>query len=130
MKISDIKNEYFAHILNHSKGLKLCADDIRAFHSIDTSKELENAFPTEKHLEEMKQNNVELSDIEWQQWWKIIENAEKLIAIERIQNAKYDAECERLNKEHPIQYDADGYAYRQFIDYEGRPYREYEEMGN
>ena len=130
MKISDIKDEYFQHMLNHAKGLKSCADDIKAFHNIDASKELESAFLTEEKLEEMRQNDVELSDIEWQEWWKIIENTEKWIAIERIQSAKYNAECEELNTEHPIQFDTDGYAYRQFIDYEGRPYRQYVGMGN
>ena len=47
-----------------------------------------------------------------------------------VNRAYFEAELKVLNRDHSIKWDRDGYAYREFVDWEGRPCRNYVEMGN
>jgi len=129
MKIKDISDKHFDYLVNRSRSHKETCEDLRGFFGIDTTREMHIVFPTESELLEMRANNIELTSQQWYDFWKIIEETEISLAKARIFDAKFAKECRDLNEKHPILFDEDGYACRWFVDYEGRPYKNYVEMG-
>lgn len=129
MRMSDIKDKYFVHLIGHAKDLINLVNDLDKFHGVSTSKEIKGVFPSESELQSMRINDIELTDKQWNEFNKIIEEAEVNIARSIVQEAILNAEDKALQRDFPIQYDQHGYAYRMFRDYDGRPYRSYIEMG-
>jgi hypothetical protein len=129
MKFSDINDKYFGYLIQHAQSLKETCDDLRGFHGIIADSELASIFPSELELKNMRTNDIDLIDKQWYDFWEIIERHEINLARSRILLTKFEAECRRLNLEHPVKYDKDGYAYREFVDWDGTPYFDYLEMG-
>ena len=126
VKIKDIPDKYFDYLVNHSRGNKETCEDLKGFFGIDVTRETNIVFPTESELLEMKASNIELTTKQWLDFWKIIEETEIGLAKARVFSAQYEAECRDLNEKHPFKYDKEGYAYREFVDWEGQYYREYQ----
>jgi hypothetical protein len=122
MKITDIENKYFNHLISHYRKLKGICEDLMGFNSIGTSAELLQIFPSEEILLNMRQSNSELTEKQWEDYWKIIEEMEVNLARARVATSRHDAEDRVFNEKYPIKFDEDGYAYRNFT-------RDYIEMG-
>lgn len=117
MKINDIKQPYFENLILHAQAIQYQVEDLKGFHGIDATKEAKILFPSESELKSMRTKNIELTTEQWDNYWQIIENIETERARAKTSNAKYDAECKELNRTNPIQYDENGYAYRNSRDY-------------
>ena len=128
MKILEIPEQYFYHLISHAQSLKSMCEDMNAVHNIFTSEELKT-FPSESELIKMHQNNTELTDKQWQDYWKIIETIAVNITKAQVGNVKQYIESENFNKKYPVQLDKDGFAFRWVTDWEGRKDKVYIEMG-
>ena len=118
MKASDIDEKSFGYLINYSRHLRETCNDLRGFFGIIANQEIHAVFPLEYELENMRQNNVELTEEQWHNFQKIIQETETNIAKEKIADAKYNTECEEFNKKYPIKFDNKGYAYRELPSYE------------
>jgi len=118
MKVSDIDEKSFNYLINHSRCLQETCNDLKGFYGIVADQEVHAIFPLESELESMRQNNVELTEDQWNNFQKIIQETETNIIKAKIADAKYNAECEEFNKKHPIKFDSEGYAYRDLPSYE------------
>jgi len=126
MRIQDISDVDFGRLMWYARYLKFGAEDFMNIHNIDVG---ELRF-TEDKLTKMKEGNKELG----------VDEKDILKAIEFVKkNEIKTIECDKINqraaeeleRNHPTKFDEDGYAYREFNDYEtGKLYREYIEMGN
>jgi hypothetical protein len=94
-------------------------------HGIDTAIERNTAFFSESELLEMRENDVEITDEQWQEFWRIIEQREIDTIRARVESSKMNAEMEDYNRRYPLQRDSDGH-YRVMCDWDGRVYKEYE----
>jgi len=125
MRMKDISDEDFDRLIWYARFLKNTSEDFMNMHSIDVG-ELEI---TEDRLIKMREENQEIYDGKY--LLRAIEFVKKneIKAIECDQ--RNQREAEELEKNHPVKFDEDGYAYREFKDDIGM-YRNYGicEMGN
>ena len=126
MKFSDIEETHFQHLINYCRSIQDNIEDMKGFHNVDISTEASLVFPSESEIQTKRRLNDNLTEKEWSCYREIIARAEENIAKDKVKNLRRERELQLLNIEHPIKFDNDGYAYRDFVDWDGRPYRSYE----
>lgn len=128
-RMSDIKGCYMNHLFRYAMRLESVLADLKGFYGVDLKP---MTFPTTEELTKMKYDNVELTDEQWTEFWKIIKEEEIHIARVRVEAEIERKEDARFRKERPTKYDEHGYAYYDGeTDYDtGVPCRCYIEMGD
>ena len=111
MHINDIPNNYFNHLLTHSKNIYSLAEDILITHNINISKEISH-FPNLSELLNMRKNNQELTNAQWEDFWDIITKIETSIVNHNLHTSKKQAELINYNNNYPILKDSQGKEYR------------------
>lgn len=97
MKMLDIPENYFEHLLTLSRGLKEICKDVFIFHGIDIRKERHMTFLSESELIDMRKRNVDVSTEQWNNFWKIIGDHEHLITVRKVNDIKEQAEARYIN---------------------------------
>lgn len=120
-KMSDISEETFAMLLNYSRFQIDLREDVKAMHDIELEKD---RFPNPDELVQARESDAELTEEQWKEILDIIAICEQMKAKDE---ALRDLD---IPDNRPIFYDENGYAYRLSDSWEGRPTKDYIEMGN
>lgn len=119
-KMSDISEDNFKMLLDYSRFQIELREDVKAMHGIELKRD---SFPNEEELVLSRESNSELTE---EQWKEILD----IIAICADMKAKNEAMLElEIPDNRPIWYDENGLAYRLSESWDGRPTKEYVEMG-